>query len=70
MAYYDVAYISPLNIKGTLRAFQANNAEEAAKLAATKITSSSQYSPDDFNIIEVKLVPHIEPQIENEIVGE
>lgn len=60
MAYYDVTYLSPLNIKGVMRAFPANSAEEAVNLSKIKITSSSQYSPDQFKILEVKLVPHTE----------
>lgn len=55
MSMYDIEFTNPMGWPGTLHSLEANSEEDAIKNAPIMLSASSQYTPDQFKIVSVKL---------------
>lgn len=52
---FDVSYINPLGNPGTFMEFPCESVEEVVRLTPFWLAASSQWSPEQFKVVSVKL---------------
>lgn len=55
MKYFDVIYLSPAGNVGTHYALKAKNAQEAKTMSPIILSTGTEWSPDEFKVLDVSI---------------